>query len=92
MHILILTVNTTCTCVTKLRYFRNQPYIIANNNYATMRRFKKNVSQPVYVNIIREPLDRLVSWFYYRRANSPLRKHLLGNSRRNMVRCSQYGG
>lgn len=47
--------------------------------------FRLNVSQPLYVNIIREPLDRLVSWFYYRRSNMPLRTKRLGNSRRNMV-------
>ena len=43
------------------------------------------MSQPVYINLIRDPLERLVSWFYYRRTNSPLRRNRLGYSILNMV-------
>ncbi|XP_017468081.1 PREDICTED: heparan sulfate 2-O-sulfotransferase pipe-like [Rhagoletis zephyria] len=35
-------------------------------NYIDFRAF--NLPQPIYINMIRDPIERVISWFYYKRA------------------------
>ncbi|XP_053954283.1 heparan sulfate 2-O-sulfotransferase pipe-like [Anastrepha ludens] len=38
----------------------------AHVNYIDFREF--DLPQPIYINMIRDPVERVISWFYYRRA------------------------
>ena len=30
--------------------------------------FRFNISMPIYVNMVRDPIERVISWYYYVRA------------------------
>ncbi|XP_067647746.1 heparan sulfate 2-O-sulfotransferase pipe-like isoform X2 [Eurosta solidaginis] len=44
-----------------------EPYAYAMHvNYIDFREF--DLPQPIYINMIRDPVERVISWFYYKRA------------------------
>ncbi|KAM7356283.1 heparan sulfate 2-O-sulfotransferase pipe [Cochliomyia hominivorax] len=43
------------------------PYAYSKHfNYINFRKY--NLPQPIYINMVRDPVERVISWFYYRRA------------------------
>lgn len=44
-----------------------EPYAYSMHvNYVDFRQFE--LPQPIYINMIRDPVERVISWFYYKRA------------------------
>lgn len=44
-----------------------EPYAYSMHvNYIDFRHFE--LPQPIYINMIRDPVERVISWFYYKRA------------------------
>lgn len=41
-------------------------HIIIHNSFIFTFRFRR--PQPIYVNLVRDPIERVISWFYYIRA------------------------
>ena len=42
-------------------------------NFLNFEEFK--IINPIYVNLVRNPLDRIISWFYYIRQNHVILEH-----------------
>ena len=38
------------------------------NSFFLPRRYRFNISMPIYVNMVRDPIERVISWYYYVRA------------------------
>ena len=68
--------NTFLGSIDARRVYRNiivdnctKPYsYVKHINFIDFTEF--NLTQPIYVNFVRDPVDRIISWYYYTRYGS----------------------